>query len=238
MTGYIYKFTNKVNSKVYVGQTYNLQVRLNSHKSKALKIKNKFYNAVRKYGWDNFEFSVLSTVSSNTKEELNTLLDKLEIEYIKQYDSYKSGYNSTLGGHSKRGYKLSKEFSEKCKNRTYSEDTRNKMSISAKNRIVSEETRMKHRKSAIDRNFSKYRELTTDSRNAAIKKALGVSVLQFDTNLNIINRFESISDAIKYIKDTISPDLTLVGIRKGLSRHCTEETKKLLYKGFIWKYEK
>lgn len=238
MTGYIYKFTNKVNSKVYVGQTYNLQVRLNSHKSKALKIKNKFYNAVRKYGWDNFEFSVLSTVSANTKEELNTLLDKLEIEYIKQYDSYKSGYNSTLGGHSKRGYKLSKEFSEKCKNRTYSEDTRNKMSISAKNRIVSEETRMKHRKSAIDRNFSKYRELTTDSRNAAIKKALGVSVLQFDTNLNIINRFESISDAIKYIKDTISPDLTLVGIRKGLSRHCTEETKKLLYKGFIWKYEK
>lgn len=238
MIGYIYKFTNKVNSKVYVGQTYNLQVRLNSHKSKALKIKNKFYNAVRKYGWDNFEFSVLSTVSADTKEELNTLLDKLEIEYIKQYDSYKSGYNSTLGGHSKRGYKLSKEFSEKCKNRTYSEDTRNKMSISAKNRIVSEETRMKHRKSAIDRNFSKYRELTTDSRNAAIKKALGVSVLQFDTNLNIINRFESISDAIKYIKDTISPDLTLVGIRKGLSRHCTEETKKLLYKGFIWKYEK
>lgn len=226
MTGYIYKFTNRINDKVYIGQTYNLQTRLNSHKSKALNTKNKFYNAVRKYGWENFELSILSTITANTKEELSSLLDKLEIEYIKQYNSYKSGYNSTLGGHSKRGYKLSEEFSEKCKNRTYSDDTRKKMSISAKNRIISEETRLKLRNSAIKRNFSRYRELTTSSRNKAIKRALGVPVLQLDVNFNIINRFDSISDAIKYIKNSISPDLTLVGIRKGLSRHCTDETKK------------
>lgn len=238
MTGYIYKFTNKINGKVYIGQTYNLQTRLNSHKSKALNTKNKFYNAVRKYGWENFELSILSTITVNTKEELSTLLDKLEIEYIKQYNSYKSGYNSTLGGHSKRGYNLSEEFSEKCKSRTYSDDTRKKMSISAKNRIISEETRLKLRNSAIKRNFSKYRELTTSSRNKAIKRALGVPVLQLDINFNIINRFDSISDAIKYIKNSISPNLTLVGIRKGLSRHCTDETKKLLYKGFIWKYDR
>ena len=238
MTGYIYKFTNRINDKVYIGQTYNLQTRLNSHKSKALNTKNKFYNAVRKYGWENFELSILSTITANTKEELSILLDKLEIEYIRQYNSYKSGYNSTLGGHSKRGYKLSEEFSEKCKSRTYSDDTRKKMSISAKNRIISEETRLKLRNSAIKRNFSKYRELTTSSRNKAIKRALGVPVLQLDVNFNIINRFDSISDAIKYIKNSISPDLTLVGIRKGLSRHCTDETKKLLYKGFVWKYDR
>ena len=238
MTGYIYKFTNKINGKVYIGQTYNLQTRLNSHKSKALKIKTKFYNAIRKYGWENFELSILSTITANTKEELSTLLDKLEIEYIKQYNSYKSGYNSTLGGHSKRGYKLSKEFSEKCRNRIYSDDTRRKMSISAKNRVISEETRLKFRDSAIKRNFSRYRELTTSSRNKAIKKTLGVPVLQLDINFNVINRFDSISDAIEYIKSFISPNLTLIGIRKGLSRHCTYETKKLLYKGFIWKYDK
>lgn len=238
MTGYIYKFTNRINGKVYIGQTYNLQTRLNSHKSKALNTKNKFYNAVRKYGWENFELSILSTITANTKEDLSILLDKLEIEYIRQYNSYKSGYNSTLGGHSKRGYKLSEEFSEKCKSRAYSDDTRKKMSISAKNRIISEETRLKLRNSAIKRNLSKYRELTTSSRNKAIKRALGVPVLQLDINFNIINRFDSISDAIKYIKNSISPNLTLVGIRKGLSRHCTDETKKLLYKGFIWKYDR
>ena len=238
MTGYIYKFTNRINDKVYIGQTYNLQTRLNSHKSKALNTKNKFYNAVRKYGWENFELSILSTITANTKEELSALLDKLEIEYIKQYNSYKLGYNSTHGGHSKRGYRLSEEFSEKCKSRTYSDDTRKKMSISAKNRIISEETRLKLRNSAIKRNFSKYRELTTSSRNKAIKRALGVPVLQLDINFNIINRFDSISDAIKYIKNSISPNLTLVGIRKGLSRHCTDETKKLLYKGFVWKYDR
>ena len=65
-----------------------------------------------------------------------------------------------------------------------------------------------------------------------------LSILYFDINFNIINRFDSISDAIKYIKNSISPNLTLVGIRKGLSRHCTDETKKLLYKGFVWKYDR
>ena len=57
------------------------------------------------------------------------------------------------------------------------------MSISAKNRVISEETRLKFRDSAIKRNFSRYRELTTSSRNKAIKKTLGVPVLQLDINL-------------------------------------------------------
>ena len=63
-----------------------------------------------------------------------------------------------------------------------------------------------------------------------------------NVNSNVlIPRFETellVDKAIKYIKNSISPDLTLVGIRKGLSRHCTDETKKLLYKGFVWKYDR
>ena len=237
MTGYIYKFTNIINGKIYIGQTCNLQSRISSHKNKALKIKTKFYNAIRKYGWENFEFSILSVVNANSKKELTILLDKLEVEYINQYNSYKLGYNSTLGGHSKRGYKLSKEYSEKCKNRIYSADTRKKMSISARNRVVSKETREKMRDSAIRRNFSKYRELTAESRNASIKKSLGKPILQLDSNFNIISRFESITDAVIYIKNNIAPNLALTGIWKGLSRHCKGITKKPLYKGFIWKYE-
>ena len=83
---------------------------------------------------------------------------------------------------------------------------------------------------------SKETQRQFDDKVAMFESKVGTPTL--DINFNVINRFDSISDAIKYIKNSISPNLSLVGIRKGLSRHCTDETKKLLYKGFVWKYDR
>lgn len=52
---------------------------------------SKFYRALRKYGFDNFEYIILVTCS---QEDLNML----ECIYIQKYDSKNNGYNSTLGG--------------------------------------------------------------------------------------------------------------------------------------------
>lgn len=82
------------------------------------------------------------------------MLDPLEIRYIQQYDSFSNGYNSTAGGHCYRGKTVTEEFREYCRNRTYSEETRKKMSIAASNRVVSDETREKLRQRAMERNFS------------------------------------------------------------------------------------
>lgn len=97
MTG-IYKIENKINQKVYVGQSINIEKRWVAHKNTAT---NKYsicydyplYRAIRKYGLENFEFSIL--------EECEIFkLNEREIYWINYFKSYQKdfGYNLTLGG--------------------------------------------------------------------------------------------------------------------------------------------
>ena len=94
----IYKITNKLNNKVYIGCSKNIQHRWIAHKSESVLENNPQYNysihkAFRKYGIDNFSFEIIELT-----EEKN-LFDK-EKYWIKFYDSYNNGYNETLGGDS------------------------------------------------------------------------------------------------------------------------------------------
>ena len=91
----IYKATNKVNHKCYIGQTIStLHKRKISHKSEVKINRNnsKFHNAVRKHGWESFEWSILYECDS--KKEL----DIKEIHYIKELSTIKHGYNIRDGG--------------------------------------------------------------------------------------------------------------------------------------------
>ncbi|MBO5387793.1 MAG: hypothetical protein J6A59_06600 [Lachnospiraceae bacterium] len=101
MTGEIYLITNKVNGKQYIGKTtQGFEYRFSEHIRKAYAVdyvtcdyiyNHKFYRALRKYGSDNFYIELLGTFD----------LDKLnqkEVEYIAKYNTYYSGYNSTVGG--------------------------------------------------------------------------------------------------------------------------------------------
>ena len=63
----IYKFTNKINGKSYIGQSVQLETRYNSHKrnynNSNLSVYNsKFYRAIRKYGFENFDYEILISV--------------------------------------------------------------------------------------------------------------------------------------------------------------------------------
>lgn len=237
MLGYIYKYKNLINGKVYIGQTNNITSRVSSHRNKSKYIVTKFYNAVRKYGWDNFEFSIIKIVEESSNTALTALLDQLEEFYIGQYDSYKNGYNSTLGGHSKRGYHLSEEFSKKCKARIISKETREKLSNIAKNREFTRETREKLRNSALNRNFSEYRSLTTEKRNSRIREVLSKKVLQLSPQGDVLQRFPSIGEAARYIKDSLSSTFSIKGLENAIIRHCKGIAKNKYYYGFIWKYE-
>ena len=90
----IYKVTNKVNQKVYIGQTrHTLSTRKSQHLYESNKSDYIFYKAIRKHGWDNF---IWETVC-----ECNTIEETIDLEfhYIKQYHSHMSegGYNMTYG---------------------------------------------------------------------------------------------------------------------------------------------
>ena len=112
MLGIIYEHKNKVNGKRYVGQTIQaLQARI-----KEGYFNTKFARALQKYGWENFETTVLLTIEKNTKQELikalNIVEEKIIIENNLQDDRY--GYNVKAGG-SNGTFKHTQEAIEKIR---------------------------------------------------------------------------------------------------------------------------
>jgi group I intron endonuclease len=117
----IYKSTNTINGKIYIGFDSNWPNRKRYHKSQHKKIESKFYNAVCKYGWDNFDWEVIY----QSKDGEHTL-KIMETYFIKQFNSFTLGYNSTLGGDGILGFKHNKEQIQKrinkVKGRKYSSE--------------------------------------------------------------------------------------------------------------------
>ena len=93
--GYIYKIQNLINDNVYIGQTVKtVEKRFQQHRNnydKPYFSQLTLYKAFKKYGLENFSFEVI-------EETENEKLDEREKYWIDYYDSYKNGYNMTLGG--------------------------------------------------------------------------------------------------------------------------------------------
>lgn len=99
---YIYKFTNKINGKHYIGQTNNLQKRFNGHKSESFNQKASGYNlpfhsAIRKYGIENFSFETLEEIMDGESQGFINEREKYFINYYKSLTT-ENGYNLTVGG--------------------------------------------------------------------------------------------------------------------------------------------
>ena len=110
----IYKITNKVDNKCYIGfTTKTLEFRWTKHVKDAERGSELFFHrAIRKYGPESFYKEIL-TESDN--EEF--LLNIMESQYIAMYKSNNSdyGYNMTSGGESTLGHKHSEETKQKLR---------------------------------------------------------------------------------------------------------------------------
>lgn len=90
----IYKATNKVTGKSYIGFDSSWPNRKRKHKINASTGREgKFYDSIRKHGWNNFDWSVI--YQSGDKDHC---LNIMEPYFIKEYDTFNSGYNMTEGG--------------------------------------------------------------------------------------------------------------------------------------------
>lgn len=89
---YIYKIINNVNNKVYIGKTIrSLEIRFKEHLKDSDTKDSKLYRAMRKYGKKNFSIKKIEEVSKE-------ILSERERFWIREYNSYYNGYNSTFGG--------------------------------------------------------------------------------------------------------------------------------------------
>ena len=187
-----------------------------------------FYNAIQKYGWNNFKHEII--FNNLTKEEA----EQKEIELIKKYKSNQKayGYNIANGGnsngkHSDETKKKIKEnhFDISGKNhpmygRHHSEETKQKMSKSktGKKHITSEETRIKIS------NALKGREI---KKEWIEKMAEGhkKSILQYSLDNQFIKKWNSIKDIE-----------TELGIAHQSIVACCKGRIKTSH-NYIWKYE-
>jgi transposase-like protein len=104
MKGIIYKITNKVNGKSYIGQTrFTLEFRWRQHLHK--KDNTYFHNAIRKYGAENFTKEILEECDVDK-------LNSREIFYIAKYNTFKEGYNLTIGGEGNSTLLLDNKYDE------------------------------------------------------------------------------------------------------------------------------
>jgi group I intron endonuclease len=185
----IYEFVNTINNKVYVGQTkdFKSRIRCHRHNSRSYKKTNPFYNAIRKYGWDNFTINIIEECN------IKSINDREEYWIREKKSLYPNGYNLMKGGNQyemsedtkrklsqiRKGIKFSPEHIENLRKshlgNKLSEETKRKLSKINKGKIHTEEVKIKLRYSNPNR------------------KEVG----RFDCDNNLICKYDSIKLAAK-----------------------------------------
>ena len=183
----IYKITNNLNNKSYIGFDSNYPKRINDHKKYHLsdKVKNKnciFYKALRKYGWGNFSHSIL--YQSKDKNYTLNIMENYFIEEYKTYAKLKNsfGYNMTIGGD---GVLNASDF--------WTEDRKNKQSIFMKNKLSGIPKTAEHKNNLKGPriNFNQSKEKNNSAQK--IKTPYGIfnsikdaefKIKKFDININ------------------------------------------------------
>ena len=94
---YIYQITNDINGKIYIGKTeFSIEKRFKEHCNDAFRERNEkrpLYAAMRKYGIEHFHIELIEETDNPTERE---------IFWIEQKQSFKYGYNATMGGDGKK----------------------------------------------------------------------------------------------------------------------------------------
>ena len=125
----IYKATNIINNKVYIGYSKHGLGRKYQHLEKSVNSNLPFHNAIQKYGNDAFIWEIIYQ-----SQDGDHTLNEMEPYFIKEYRSFvdftdSNGYNATLGGKQSSNHSTAtkKLLSKYTKKQWENEDYRNKM---------------------------------------------------------------------------------------------------------------
>lgn len=210
---YIYLITNKINGKQYVGKTENtIDKRWKEHCNDYLRErceKRPLYDAMKKYGIDNFEVKELEYLKKGGE-----LLSQREEYWIKQLNTYHNGYNATKGGDGSILYDHNKIIELYNKVKTITEVCK---IIGCEHSTVSK--------------LLNLHNINVEERKA---KVCPKKVEQYSLNNELLNTFNSAYQAGKYLKELIDTPSDFRKIGRNICR-CASGERKTAY-GFIWKY--
>lgn len=231
--GYIYKITNNINGKSYIGKTNNIERRWKEHKSGngGTAILDKAFN---KYGIQNFTFSVIQSITGSNIETFNKELSDLEIMYISTYNTYIDGYNATIGGEGISEYRHSDEtkskISKALQGRTLTEEHKQKCGTAMLGKHHTPEARLRIREALLNRNPEIIKRAADKRRGRkrsadAIEKTAAskrIPVLQYSLDGVFIAEYPSLSS----IEGMISANIAA----------CCKHRINSAY-GYIWRYK-
>ena len=201
---FIYKINNKINNKVYIGKTErSIDKRFSEHKNDSKKRKcevRPLYRAMNKYGIENFTIELLKETDTPEADE---------IYYIELYNSYKYGYNATLGGDGARYADIN---IDELKNK-YINDMSNSIRSLAKEYNHDQET------------ISRY------------LKIAGVTVTLGDrTRCVSVNQIDSKTGIIVCVHETVSKAAMSLGMTNGSHISKCAQGKRKTAGGYCWEY--
>lgn len=235
----IYAIKNKIDGKMYIGKSINISTRFSTHKYQ-LKQENRkkdcnryLFNAVKKYGIDNFEFVILF----ETKELDEKLLVEKEFYYINLYKTTNPnfGYNLRLDSSTKcivheKTKKLQSINFKGSKNPNYknnwSDEQKLRMSIIAKNRhqagVYNQD--WKNKIAINSSNMWKDEHKKSEMAKKVSLAAQKYDFLQIDNNGKIVAVWPSIKDIVS--KNPTYKWQNIYSVCNGY--------KKRIY-GYVWK---
>lgn len=220
VVGIIYRYISP-SGKSYIGQTTNENIRREHWNTLGPYAGRKINRAREKYGLSSFTYEVIERNTYSNKDIAREELNKLEIYYIGLYDSYRHGYNCTIGGDSTLG----------C---VCTEDTKNKISRANRGKRRSIETKLKLSRIGKGRKFSqehkgnigkalKGRPCTWSDK--IVKAKCLKEVIQYNTDGQFVNMYHSVREA------SFRTRISMASIYKCVNgEHNTAG-------GFIWKYK-
>lgn len=180
----IYKLTSP-SGKCYIGQSIELNTRLKKYEYGHCKSQNYIYNALKKYGFENFKIDILFETSDPTN--IYDVLNQLELDFINLYGCIApKGYNLRTGGDS---YKLS-------------QITKDKIAESSIGKVMSKEARLSmskaklgvSRKPFTEETIKKMSKPKTAEHSRNIAKSKHKIVYQYDMNNQLVKQWNSVKE--------------------------------------------
>ena len=216
---YIYKITNKINNKVYIGKTLKtIEERWREHISDYSKIRNEkrpLYDAMNKYGIENFTIEEIEKCSVDVVNER----EKYWIQYYNSYIGFEDskGYNATLGGDGKHyiNYEEVCLLYEKYQNKTQVANILN-IDLGTVSKIL------------------KLYDIKTKSVKEILTEKYGKQVEMYDLNKNYLQTFPSVNAAARYMVENKLTNCKQTTIKTHITEVCVGKRKTAAK--FIWKY--